>query len=169
MATDDIYKIINIINSKTYIGSTVNFTRRKAEHKYRRKKFIGNSIIRNAVIKYGENSFKFEILEYIAFKKYYNTNDKESLLSKREQYYVDTISPEYNIRKTDISRNTGVTSEKQKKHLLRISKIPKDISKYRNIIVETTSNGDFIKEWAFPKLAEKELGLYSGSISRVLS
>jgi group I intron endonuclease len=47
------------------------------------------SLIHKAILKYGYSSFKLEILEYC---------DKKDLLN-REQYYMDTLKPEYNILK----------------------------------------------------------------------
>lgn len=53
-----IYKITNLINNKCYIGQTSNFRKRKREH------IAGdyNSLIYQAICKYGINSFTFEIL-----------------------------------------------------------------------------------------------------------
>ena len=44
-------------------------------------------LICRALIKYGYSSFKLEILEYCAPKD----------LEVRENYYIDSINPEYNI------------------------------------------------------------------------
>ncbi len=46
-----------------------------------------NSRIYKALIDYGYKNFKFEVLEYC----------KEEILFQREQYYIDTLDPEYNI------------------------------------------------------------------------
>jgi len=47
------------------------------------------SIINNSLLKYGYNNFSLDILEYC----------ESSVLINREQYYLDTLKPEYNILK----------------------------------------------------------------------
>jgi group I intron endonuclease len=49
----------------------------------------GKSIINNSLLKYGYCNFSLDILEYC----------EPSILIKREQYYIDTLNPEYNILK----------------------------------------------------------------------
>lgn len=48
-----------------------------------------NSKIYNSILKNGYSNFKLEILEYCEL----------SVLNEREQYYIDTLNPEYNILK----------------------------------------------------------------------
>ena len=62
--TQGIYKIINVINNKFYVGSAVNFARRKTRHfsELRRNKH-SNPKLQNAWIKYGEAAFVFVIVE----------------------------------------------------------------------------------------------------------
>ena len=62
-----IYKIINIINEKTYVGSTISkFNRRWNCHKCQlRNHNHGNKYLQNAWNKYGEDKFIFEIIEEI--------------------------------------------------------------------------------------------------------
>lgn len=54
-----IYKIINNINGKIYIGQSNNPQRRFKEH----INDEGDSLIHNAIKKYGEENFSFEIIE----------------------------------------------------------------------------------------------------------
>ena len=49
-----------------------------------------NSIICRALLKYGHSSFSLDILEYCDSK----------IVIQREQYYIDTLKPEYNILQT---------------------------------------------------------------------
>jgi group I intron endonuclease len=66
-----IYLITNLINSKVYIGSAVRLKRRWIEHKNRlRSNTHHNQYLQRAWVKYGEENFKFEIIQHC---------DKESL------------------------------------------------------------------------------------------
>jgi len=86
-----VYRWTNLINGNSYIGSSVNLSRRLTQYyniniltKYRQ-----NSNIHKAILKYGYSKFKLDILEYC---------DRKDTI-KREQYYMDTFKPEYNILK----------------------------------------------------------------------
>lgn len=93
-----VYRIINLMNNKCYIGSGVNLKRRKHEHFYHLKHNKHcNNILQNSVNKYGLNNFKFEVLV---------TCPKEYLL-KMEQWFIDNLKPEFNIRK-NAENNLGV-------------------------------------------------------------
>lgn len=93
-----IYKITNLITQDFYIGSSIDITKRKYVHFYRFRKVVGNSIMKNAFIKYGPENFKFEIVEKVS---------DISELQVREQYYCDTLKPKYNIRKI-VNSNRGI-------------------------------------------------------------
>ncbi|MFA7709416.1 MAG: VOC family protein [archaeon] len=88
-----IYKILNIVNGKQYVGSAVNLEKRKKEHFYalKKQKHI-NTYLQRSFDKYGEDNLKFEVIEYI--------EDKNNLIEK-EQYWMDKlncVSPNgYNI------------------------------------------------------------------------
>jgi group I intron endonuclease len=76
-----IYKIVNLVNGKIYIGSATYLKSRKSEHFNRlRKHEHHNQHLQRAFDKYGEENFKFEIIEYV--------DDKEKLI-EREQYWLD--------------------------------------------------------------------------------
>jgi len=87
-----IYRWVNLISGKTYIGSSVNLGRRLSF--YFNYNYIqsskSNMLIHRALLKYGYSQFKLEILEYC---------NKDDLLT-REQYYLDYFKPEYNIYET---------------------------------------------------------------------
>ena len=64
-----IYKITNIINNKIYIGSAIDTYNRFSKHKSQlNKNKHHNSYLQNSWNKYGEQNFKFEIIEYITDK-----------------------------------------------------------------------------------------------------
>lgn len=102
-----IYKIVNTINNKIYIGSAKYFAERKGEHYYMfRNNKHSNKHLQNSYNKYGD-VFKFEILEYC---------NPETLMEK-EQYYIDNLKPEYNILKEAYSSLGFKHSEETKKLL----------------------------------------------------
>lgn len=82
-----VYRWINNLNKKTYIGSSVNFGSRL--YKYYSVKHLKehNTPIHNALLKYGHSNFSLEILEICE-------RDNSVL---REQFYFDLLKPEYNI------------------------------------------------------------------------
>ncbi len=100
-----IYQLVNLTNEKSYIGSSVNLKRRIKEylnplyiHRNLKK---GNSIIMNAILKYGYTNIVIRILETITFEANQSKSDRKSIIFwvAREQYYLDLIKPEYNINK----------------------------------------------------------------------
>ena len=76
-----IYIIKNVVANKVYIGQTINFNRRKSEHKFSLKyNKCDNRYIQGDLNKYGIDSFKFEILE--------DNVNAENLL-ERETYWIN--------------------------------------------------------------------------------
>jgi group I intron endonuclease len=87
-----IYKIVNTVNGKIYIGSSVFIYKRWNEHKnYLRKNAHHSLYLQRAWEKYGEVSFSFETIE--------ECDPDHKILQEREQYYFDLLKPEYNILK----------------------------------------------------------------------
>lgn len=85
-----IYKIENVVNRKLYIGSTatMGFQRRWWAHrKQLRKNKHPNQHLQHAWNQYGEQTFCFKIIEKCA--------PDQCII--REQYYIDTLRPQYNI------------------------------------------------------------------------
>ena len=80
-----IYRWINVINNKKYIGSSIDLSRRFKEYynKNRISKVKRNFPIHAAILKYDYYNFKLEILEYC---------DKFNLI-EREQYYINILKP----------------------------------------------------------------------------
>ena len=107
MINKGIYKIINILNQKYYVGSSINLEERKQKHfrTLRRNKHV-NDYLQNAWNKYGEENFKWEIVEIL--------NDLDlAEIRKVEQKYIDAdFDNQYNIAKDTMA--PGVYSEKIK-------------------------------------------------------
>jgi group I intron endonuclease len=87
-----IYCWTNLLNNKTYVGSSINLGNRFRDYfkiSYLMSGGNKNMIISKALLKYGYSNFKLEILEYC----------NEDNLRNREQHYLDLLQPEYNILK----------------------------------------------------------------------
>lgn len=93
-----IYKIQNLINSKTYIGCSVNIEERWRHHKQlynNSASFEYNKPLYCAIRKYGIENFSFEVIEECT----------ADLLAEKEQYYIqifdccrlDGIEKGYNL------------------------------------------------------------------------
>ena len=89
-----VYRWTNLKSGKIYIGSSANLAKRFST--YLSIKFLTReslkckSMIYFALLKYGHNAFRLDILEYC---------DSEELLA-REQFYLDNFKPEYNLLTT---------------------------------------------------------------------
>ena len=81
-----IYRLTNLINSKTYVGSANDLTIRLRVYFSVNRLTNSNMAIYKAIIKYDHENFKLEILEYC----------NPDVLLSREQYYLDILKPEYN-------------------------------------------------------------------------
>lgn len=82
-----LYKITNKINGKTYIGQTTNFKKRIHNHIHTKS----SSLIHMAILKYGKDNFKYEIL----FKRPYNFIDVAETVAIK--YYNSLVPNGYNL------------------------------------------------------------------------
>lgn len=97
-----VYKIVNLVTGRVYVGSSVNIELRCLSHKslLRRKKHY-NMYLQRSWNKYGEKVFKFSIIEKCGKDK----------LEEREQYWVDWYKANgkvYNVRVECVVNNRGV-------------------------------------------------------------
>lgn len=100
--TIGIYKIVNKVNEKYYVGSTINLNLRWNQHKQKLRKQIHiNPHLQSAWNKYGNDSFVYIIVE---------TSDMSNLLLT-EQKYLDIAKKEpdkcYNISFDAFCPNRG--------------------------------------------------------------
>ena len=88
-----IYKILNKLTDDCYVGSSINTKQRSQRHfKDLRNGYHHSIVLQRAVDKYGIENFEFIIIEEC---------DK-TILIEREQFYLDSLKPKYNI-----ARNAG--------------------------------------------------------------
>jgi group I intron endonuclease len=150
-----IYLITNKINKKHYVGKSSNLNKRF--YNYFSEGFLklnSDTKIYNILSKLGYKNFSLTILEFC---------EDTSLLSSREQYYIDIFKPLYNTRrlvlKTDtpkVSKNTKNYSMTDLEALASFKKmfknqiVPDKIISLINL-AETNVNGDFYMQVIFNK------------------
>jgi len=120
-----VYQILNIVNNKKYIGSSLNIYTRFHEHISNMNYNHGhNAHLQAAWNKYGEQNFEFSVIEFCS---------PENRLI-REQYYIDLYKPEYNLSlnvKGNLNRVvTEVTRQKISQTLIKKYQA-KEITSYR--------------------------------------
>lgn len=93
-----IYKLESKINGKIYVGSASRFRDRKGDHFRRiRNKNHGSYLLQRHCDKYGVDDILFKIIEIIPRIQEESIVDFRNRLLKREQYYIDTLHPVFNI------------------------------------------------------------------------
>ena len=131
-----IYQAINLINGKSYIGKTkTSLEKRKWGHLNNAKKGV-KSAFYNAIRKYGEENFKFIVIDELKLHR-------ASVLNDKEKYYIslfNTIAPNgYNMTKGgdgndgSIKPNLGKHLSEEAKERLRIANLGKNHSEETKI------------------------------------
>lgn len=77
----EVYKIINLLNGKVYIGITIQGSQTRWLHHLYEARSGSSFPIHNAIRKYGKDSFKVEVIEEIEDKDY-------DYLKEREKYWI---------------------------------------------------------------------------------
>lgn len=89
-----IYIFTNLDNGKRYVGSSKDLYNRLHEHLHNFKNNKAhNKYFQSSWNKYGEDMFIYGILEYC----------EENVRFVREQHYIDSLNPEYNLTKNVIA------------------------------------------------------------------
>jgi group I intron endonuclease len=111
-----VYKIVNIVNQHQYIGSTINFDRRKKRHtrELTNKKHHSRHL-QNAWDFYGFDKFEFHILEIV--------NDINEL-TNRETFYLQSLNPEYNTMR-DIKSHIGLKRSLETRKKMSLAQVGK--------------------------------------------
>lgn len=114
-----IYEIRNVVDGKRYIGSAVSIAGRWRVHRHALRKGnirYTNRRLLNSWNKHGEQSFEFRVLIYCS---------AENLL-QYEQAAIDSLRPEYNIRR-DAASNFGIKLSPETRR--RISEVQRGVPK----------------------------------------
>jgi group I intron endonuclease len=114
MKVAGVYQIKNLVNGLIYIGSSVNIYGRWWSHKSMlRRRIHKNPYLQNSWNKYGEENFEFKILEIVE-------NLDDVLL--KEQEYLNTHLPDYNICKYVDATTAGIPKSDEHKKKISESK-----------------------------------------------
>lgn len=129
-----VYKITNLVTGDFYIGASSDIKRRKSQH-FTNKISGHTKRFDDDIRRYGRDAFSFSILEECS---------KEELW-EREQYYLQTLQPSYNVRwrgckrseetKTKVRR--ALTGRKQSQAV--IEKRKKSIAERRKLYPQTNA------------------------------
>ncbi|PSL83768.1 hypothetical protein C7T35_15420 [Variovorax sp. WS11] len=113
-----IYKIVNTVNGKAYIGSAINFQRRWDLHlSLLRRNMHHNIKLQRSWNKYGETAFAFSVIDRAP---------ADLNLVAVEQKWLDSEAPFYNIARTAGSQLGVKLSDETKRKMsaVRFGKTP---------------------------------------------
>lgn len=159
-----IYKIVNKVNGKVYIGSTTNFGIRKTKHfcdlKANRH---DNSRLQRSFNKHGIQSFEFEIII---------TCPPDKLL-QIEQICINSYNPEYNLLPQAYTTYGYKHTEESKQRMRDLRKGTKPSPNASINSAKSTSkriyqydlSHNLIREWSSTKEAARNLGYTATNIA----
>lgn len=160
--TYEVYKILNIVNNKLYIGSTTLGSGKRF------KKHVADSLankdnypIHQAIKEFGESNFKVDIIEFC------NSLDE---MNEREAFYIATLgttNPEIGYNRKS-GGGVRFQSEESKQKIGDIHR-GKVSDKRKPILQYDGKTGEFIQEYVSLSSAENETGIVRGSIIRSLN
>lgn len=100
-----IYMFFNMVSGKRYVGSSVDIYNRIHEHYHNLENNKShNAHFQSSWNKYGKDAFIYCVLEYC------NAEDRFN----REQYYIDSLKPEYNLTLNVVANFGHKVSEETK-------------------------------------------------------
>lgn len=157
-----IYVVINKVNSKLYIGQSIDIERRWNQHKYGK----GSLILRNAISKYGLKNFEFKILDEVNTKGK-SVEEVRELLITLEQKWLDDKKPYlrengYNIQS---EAKPNIPIERPDNYGELISKIKIENNHCGKGVKQYTKSGELVKEWVSAAEIERVLGYHAENIS----
>lgn len=178
-----IYKITNIINDKFYIGSANNLSHRKSTHLYDlRNNKHRNIHLQRSYNKHGENSFIFSVVERCEVDE----------LIEREQFYIDSLNPYFNISRVagstigfkrpdqsirilEFNKNRVVSDETKSRTSSTLRQIghkptaectEKSMQVLRKGVVQYSLEGELIEEYESISNACRKHNLATGNLSK---
>lgn len=151
-----IYMITNIVNSKIYIGSSININTRIMKHKYmlRRNKHV-NQYLQSSFNKHTEESFTFNKVENCEFNE----------LIERENYYINKHNSNnlmygYNLATVNEFRRNNYNKE------VKIKNSKLNLIKNGNFIEFKSINLNTNEEMVFDSLVDAADYLYTNNFSK---
>lgn len=173
-------------SGKYYIGQTINLYKRKSEHRKFKDK---NSPIDRAIHKYGEKSFKFNIL---FCTKSRDINRLKFILNIMEAFYIKRYKKDnknlYNILDGGTQGNLPIWDKDRRLHMRNVmlrrrangflgnkgrtmsSYVKEKLIASTSIkIIQYSLTGDFIARWNSISEASRSLNILHSSISNCLT
>lgn len=178
-----LYKLTCSSNGKIYIGKASNINNRINFHRNCGKNSKLNSFLKNAIVKYGWESFEVDILEVV--ENFDKLKDNETLLI-RESYYIkllDSTNREkgYNIcsysndntgrsisdeHKAKISKgNLGKIVSEETREKMRNSQLGKSLSQDHKKKISRANLGKICSDDVKDKMRQRMLGKKMGPCS----
>jgi len=162
-----IYQIRNVATGKLYIGSAINYRRRKVEHFRDLRRGTHNSKkLQAAWNKYGEGAFVFEVLEPV---------DRADALIDREQFWIDrmdAVRSGYNVSPRAGSLLGFIHSEETKTKMKQAHKgkpkAPEHVEKVREALRGRKMTREQCQKMREAKLGKKQ-GPHSEETKRKMS
>lgn len=150
-----VYVLINRLTNKRYIGSTSNLYRRTIKHRSSLRKGVHYNIqLQEDWNKYGEDNFKFKIIELC--KEY----------KEQEQFYLDNNKDLYNKYERAFS---PLGSKHTKRSKEKISKANKGLTPVNKVPIDQYDlNMNFIQSFDSITEASKKLNIHRTSIHRAI-
>mgnify|MGYP003641889617 CR=1 FL=1 len=157
-----IYMVTNMVNSKIYIGQSIDIDRRWNQHRYGK----GSIILRNAINKYGIDNFNFEVVEKVDVEGLSDGEAKE-LLTSVEQKWLDNEKPylkENGYNQQSVAK-PNILIKRPEDYGKLISKIKIDNNHCGKGVIQYNLDGELIKEWKSAAQIERVLGYHAENIS----
>lgn len=170
-----IYRITNLVNKKQYIGQTKNYISRWKCHIYKMKKNAGCPALTAAMLKHGEENFKFEVI-CICFD-----DDLDKIETEYIKRYNTLVPNGYNIStggkatygflgKTHSEETRKVISQSVKERFADVNERVKASDRMKAVLAE---RGDEISKKISDSVLQsdkfkraKELGIVGNSVNR---